>query len=158
MKLKILIAAISLVILAAVIGGLYVAGSPKTQRMTKLDDQRVQDLQTISNAIDYYTTNNNVLPKDIAIAQIAQNGNLGPSQPLDPETKKPYEYRAVTGLTYELCATFALASDGKNPMYGPYSAPMYPGPLGTSKPRYWNHGAGLICFSLTAPGQPNAKK
>lgn len=89
--------------------GLGVAGSPATQRHAEADNRRVQDLRLMAQ----------------------RRFNKAQNQPIlrDPETGAPYEYRALEGTIYELCASFRSAS---------------PENSGT----FWTHSAGRTCFRL----------
>ena len=153
MRKKLLIMIVSVCVIVTVIAGLYIAGSPRNERLRKLDDQRVQDLQRISYAIDNYANINAKLPMDVATALTATEGVGGLPQPIDPETKKSYEYRATGGTTYELCATFASSfaqNDGNPRPMPPISYPVGSGGKDIG-PRFWNHGIGMTCFVLTVP-------
>ena len=114
----------SLVVLIAVIAAFFLMDSPAEQRLKKFDARRVSDLQRTKQAVDYYYRSRNELPKDIDTvartwAQIEKN---------DPQTGKPYGYRVVDEDTYELCAEFITASEGRVGM--------------------WSHPRGEHCFSF----------
>jgi len=103
---------------AAVCLGLSVTGTPRVQRRIEADNRRIQDLRTIANSISSSAT----LPESLE--------KFGMT---DPETKRPYEYLPKTGDRYELCATFAEASESGAPPYGS---------------RFWAHPAGRACFAF----------
>lgn len=118
----------SVAVLAAVVGGIWVMGSPTTQRLLRLDERRVQDLRVISQAVDRYMRGHEQLPEDLT----ALSGNTALGLTIrDPATGEEYRYLAGTGQSYQLCADFALASEG-------------PGTL----PGTWSHEAGSHCFDL----------
>ncbi|MDR3472829.1 MAG: hypothetical protein P4M09_14285 [Devosia sp.] len=122
-----------LIVLAAVVAGMVVVGSPRRARERALDTQRVQALQTLSNAVGQFRRAHGALPD--TLTRLAQDQNdLAPSDLRDPETATPYEYRATGAASYELCARFATNSDEDEVIR-------------------WRHGTGRACFSLTADGQ-----
>ena len=136
-----------LVILAAIIGGLVVVGSPAQRRREALDEQRVNSLNSITYAIDtYYQSSSSTLPTNLEA--------LGRHQPylspqlVDPATNKPYEYRALpdpSGL-YELCATFETQTDTS------WNGSKTIEPNQSS----WIHPVGRTCFTqrVRIQGQP----
>lgn len=131
-----------------VVYGIFVVGSPMQGRAEKFDEQRLSDLRAIQNEIynEVYGDARGVpvpafplgtkvlpkqLPKDLqAVADGAQYQKL---RLTDPETSVPYVYK-VNGSSFQLCATFALTRD-----------------LGYDI--FWNHPAGLHCFSFDALDQ-----
>jgi outer membrane murein-binding lipoprotein Lpp len=94
---------VSVVVAAAVVAGLIVAGSPEDARIQKLDRRRVADLYSIVDSVNVYWTQHGALPPDLD----ALSDELTFSSDADPETREPYGYRVVDGEAYELCATFA---------------------------------------------------
>lgn len=130
-----LLGIVAVVVLAAVGGGVWVMGSPTTQRLLRLDERRVKDLRAISEAVDRYWTDNERLPENLA----ALSGSTTYSLTIrDPETGGEYRYLAGEGKSYRLCADFALASEAVG------SAAEAPGTL----PGTWSHGTGPHCFDL----------
>jgi hypothetical protein len=133
------------VVLAAVIAGFFIAGSPGKERVRRFDDRRVQDLQFLQSEIVNYWVNKERLPESFAVLR---DDIRGVGIPRDPETASEYEYRVVAGETFALCAAFTLPSVSETSV----SKPAYPR---TSYPYYpyagenWEHGAGKICFERT---------
>ena len=124
---------ISGVIAATIIGGFFLVGSPKEERLFQFDQQRVSDLQNIqSQIINYWqrkvrlpeTLNN--LKDDIAGFQI----------PVDPQTGASYEYSVNGPESFELCATFNRPSPTQ------VKSPSIPMELGQN----WDYKEGRICF------------
>ena len=135
---------IVLMVAATVAAGLWIAGSPSSERARRFDDQRMNDLQQISSAVDAYQASYGKLPAALATLtdpQIARYYNLGSLT--DPETSAAYDY-AVTGeKTYRLCATFAQPSvDASEKTRTPYADP---------NGRAWQHTVGRQCFDLVVP-------
>ncbi len=78
------------IVLAAVVGGVLLMGSPSEQRQRQLDRRRVDDLQKIAAAIDVYRTRQQRLPA--SLDDLGQAPGRGPSF-RDPATGLAYEYR-----------------------------------------------------------------
>ncbi len=116
----------SLIIAITLILGFFYIGTPGTQRSLRADRKRTQDLYQLSDKIHTLWTTNGRLPghldelRDAALA--------------DPITRIAYEYRVTEGSRYELCATFALASERSK----------------AERLRSWSHPAGYHCFSVDA--------
>lgn len=152
----------SSLLVALVIGYSFsVMGSPKSQRMLRLDDRRVQDLQSIQYQVINYWQQKEKLPEKLSDLS---NPLSGYSLPVDPEFEKglKYEYIMKDKMSFELCATFALpipkgwreySSGGVMPMYPAYSekdiaVSSYPYPGGGMN-ESWSHETGRTCFVRT---------
>ena len=126
------------IVLGSIVWGFSVLGSPRTQRLYKYDEQKVNDLQNIKNQITNYYSNKGTLPKNIE--EMKANGSYYISE-IDPQNQKPYEYQKVDNITYNLCAEFNkyTNSSGKNQilMMNDYNG------------RSWTHPAGRYCFEQT---------
>ena len=128
-----LIATVSVVVVASVIGSAYVLGSPEHQRQRRLDERRVRDLGTITNTISSYAAIHDALPPDLATL-----GNE-PGQrraPVDPDSGIAYEYFVQGAESYQLCAVFAMASPDRQET-STFSE------MGRED---WTHGPGRQCF------------
>jgi hypothetical protein len=117
-------------VVASVLGGLFLLGSPQTARERGLDARRIADIRGIANAVDLYWTRQGRLPA--SLADLSQERGIQVN-PLDPETKRPYDYRVLGENSYELCAEFAskAAEEGHIPSGD-----------------FWAHGSGTQCFRL----------
>ncbi len=151
----------SILVVLAISFSFAIMGSPAKQRLLRLDDRRVGDLQNIQYQIINFWLQKERLPKDLP--ELA-NPLSGYSLPVPPEFEKgeKYEYSVLEPLKFELCATFALPipkgwreySGGVTPM--PYFAykgrdvavSSYPYPGGGTN-ESWNHQAGRACFERT---------
>lgn len=92
---------LTLLTLAAIATSFYITGSPLDKRALELDSTRVEQIRKISNAIKAHYSKNDVLPENLAAIS-------KPSLVItDPETKKQYEYKVLTPLSYNLCTTFS---------------------------------------------------
>ncbi|MCM3878878.1 MAG: hypothetical protein ND807_02110 [Vicinamibacterales bacterium] len=113
--------------MAVVVGGLYMIGSPGEERVRKMDQRRLSDLQRIQSAINVYGLRHPSLP--VSIDALSQEPGMGiPAR--DPATGQQYEYSPKGEKVYELCAVFERPSDGAA--------------------GFWSHGTGRQCFQVTA--------
>lgn len=136
-KPLILIAA--LFVLAAVVCGFLVIGSPSQRRAIRFDEQRVNDLSSIQWEVLNYWQTRQKLPATLADLEDEFSGYRAP---VDPETGEVYEYKGTSALTFELCATFAredMMSDEVSTL------PRDP----WSMNEVFEHGAGHSCFERT---------
>ncbi|MEK7588470.1 MAG: DUF5671 domain-containing protein [Patescibacteria group bacterium] len=135
-----------------------IAGSPTTQRLLRLDDRRVSDLQNIQYQVINHWQQKEKLPATIAELS---NPLTGYSLPVDPEFEKglSYEYIVKDAMSFELCATFArpipkgwreYSNGGVMPMYPEkdIAVSSYPYPGGGVN-ESWSHEAGRTCFTRT---------
>lgn len=119
-------------VLLAVIGGLFLLGSPLEERERRLDDRRVGELRGIASAVDLYWTRRGRLPD--SLAELSQQQGI-PVARSDPGTGRSYGYRILGKSAYEICAEFThgTAEQGR-----------------TARGDFWAHGAGEQCFRLEA--------
>lgn len=145
---KILVVVVSFVVLASIVSGFFIVGSPSTQRKVRFDEMRANNLQSLQLEIVNFWQLKNRLPKNLAELK---NDISGFVAPLDPETSAPYEYKIKSSRAFELCANFSLASlkndaSEKN-IYPPPG--MMPEPMGIYGQQNWMHEAGTKCFTRT---------
>ncbi len=129
------------IVVASVIAGFYVIGSPTAQRNAQLDQNRINDLQNIQSQVTTYWQQKGTLPKTLSDLENALTGAM---IPLDPETKQAYEYKATGNLSFKLCANFETSSLEQRA-----SGPVQYGPKGEIVTNYWSHGIGNTCFDRT---------
>ena len=132
--MKIFVWGVIIVVVAAVVAGFFIVGSPQTERMRKIDDERVSDLQNIQWQIVNFWQSKKRFPKDLNELKDDISGWLAP---VDPETKRPYEYFPGEGFSFTLCADFTLESDEAQT-----EILRYP----VSAEENWAHPAGRHCF------------
>lgn len=113
------------VVIAAIVAGLTISGSPQRQRLLRLDQQRVYELQGISRSLSDRYANTRTLPA--ALADLV-DGRTRSSLPRDPVSGEPYGYEILERRAFQLCAEFALASEDPEP------------------DEFWSHEAGRQCF------------
>src|SRR3989338_9125663 len=144
-KMKLLVWVVSFVILASIVGGFFIMGSPFTLRMKRFDERRVNDLQNIQyQIVNFYQRKGN-LPNNL---DELKDPIAGFNIPLDPDSAVPYGYEKVADLNFKLCANFSLASDAlTDSKYMTRSVPVF---LGDSYHSYlnenWQHSSGKQCF------------
>lgn len=120
----------TLIAVAALTLGFMHSASPSEVREVRLDEQQVYDLQDMQWRIEDHYRVTGSLPANTDMLYV------GIEAPEAPEDRPEYGYSTLTETTYELCATFALSSNGENvqdtSMRNPYNN--------------WDHGAGETCF------------
>jgi hypothetical protein len=149
--IHVLVGSVILAIAVSVIAGLFIVGSPKSERLARFDERRVNDAQMIQNEIFNYWQQKERLPQSLDELQSDFTYFVAPR---DPQTGAPYEYRVLPPLKFELCATFSTASEEAQSFgYPTMSLPiMAPQPVGgpfIDAESGWAHGAGRACFMRT---------
>lgn len=131
------------IVLAAIVAGFVVVGSPQKQRAMRYDERRVSDLSGLQYQIVNYWQTKGRMPASLD----ELNDSLGYKVPVDPKNNTAYEYIRGEGNNFSLCATFELPNEnkeGRGSYNGSGSATMsYPTRDGTDS---WNHAAGRVCF------------
>ncbi|MEO2194598.1 MAG: hypothetical protein ABGY72_00715 [bacterium] len=113
----------------AVTLGLRGAGSPSAERSRRIDERRVEDLRRIAETVDLYWTRQGGLPESLD-PLVATDGE--PTDFRDPVTAARYEYRTLTGSSFELCAQFDTES------------------AFVEQDNFWRHPANRYCFKVDA--------
>lgn len=153
----------SVLVLGALCYSFSIMGSPFKQRLLRLDDRRVQDLQSLQWQVINYWQQKEKLP---ATLKDLSNPISSYMVPVDPEFEKGnmYEYTVKDADTFELCATFSLSmpegwqeysygyrGGGVMPMMAEspdMAVSSYPYPGGGIN-ESWDHEAGRTCFERT---------
>ncbi len=153
----------AVLVVSSVCYSFIIMGSPAKQRMLRLDDRRVGDLQNIQYQVINFWQQKEKLPEKLSDLS---NPLSGFSLPVPPEFEKgeKYEYNILDTKTkkFELCASFALPIpkgwreyNGGGIMPMPYTvfesrdvATSYPYPGGGVN-ESWSHEAGRTCFERT---------
>lgn len=138
-KAKMIIWGSIIVAVIVIVYGFYLAGSPFKQRMVRFDNQRIYDLQTIQSQIVYHWQQKDKLPQSL---DDLKDSISGFAPPVDPDTSKPYDYKIIGNLSFELCADFSLP-DFRLSATAPRATPL--GGFGEN----WEHKEGHVCFSRT---------
>ncbi|MBN1584750.1 hypothetical protein JW899_00070 [Candidatus Uhrbacteria bacterium] len=149
-KQKILAVVVSAMVVAVVIYGMVLAGSPDTARNLQFDAQRLDSLRQVSQAVERHYLNHGQLPS--GLGDIA--GDYGPDFRdflRDPVSGEPYEYVPAEGNGYRLCAVFYADFSEQKDGSGRYaSPPAYFGEKAAVDPFLAGYRAGRSCFSLKA--------
>lgn len=96
------------------------------------DERRLADLQRLSHAIDAFRMRQHVLPASLSRLP---SEPAAPIHVYDPITNRPYDYRPLGPLAYELCARFDA-------------------PAPDERRDFWWHDAGRHCFALETRPDP----
>lgn len=129
-------------VLAAVVWGFTVMGSPFTVRKLRMDERRVSDLQSIQWQVVNYWQQKSRFPKSLTELEDPLSGYQVPT---DPETGAPYEFTLGAGYAFALCANFTLPSSSQS-----RTSMIKPHPMGDeSIAENWEHAAGRACFERT---------
>jgi hypothetical protein len=120
-------------VVASIVWGFVVIGSPRTQQLFKYDIQKISDLQNLDSQIQSYYYSKNMLPATMTdITGMAYYLNAKDSQ-----TGVDYVYEKVSEVDYKLCAVFNKDSqddvNNKTMYIGGYNA-------------NWTHPKGQYCF------------
>lgn len=150
----------TVLVLVAIILSFTVMGSPMAQRKLRLDDRRVQDLQSIQYQVINFWQQKEKLPATLDELSTPISSYTIPP---DPEFQKglKYEYRKTGALSFELCATFSLPMpEGWQEYSRGDVMPMYAGGsaedgVSVSKPfpsgvnDSWDHEGSRTCYPRT---------
>ena len=140
--------ATGLLVLLTVVSGFFIIGSPQSQRVYRIDQQRVSDLQNIQWQIVSYWQRKQALPSTLAdLNDPLANYTV----PVDPQTGEAYVYKRNSPLDFGLCTTFGAASRGQDMMTIPEPAGL--SKTGGGRSDSWQHGIGQGCFDRTIDPQ-----
>lgn len=142
MKRKAITAVASLAVLAAVVAGFCVVGSPSNARAVENDQERVAALQSMQYQVTNFWQQKQRLPNT---AQELIDPASPEPLPVDPQTGAIYEYEKVGEYDFALCANFETDSQKAQQSEKGNRAP-YDVPTDMSS---WEHGIGETCFSRT---------
>lgn len=136
-------------IIASIVAGFFIMGTPGQVRLYRFDDQKVGDLQNIQYQIVNYWQQKEKLPATLAEINDPLSGSV---IPVDPQSGEPYKYSVKGAMTFELCATFNADMQSNSPVSarGYMATPTAYGGKGVdleSEP--WTHGSGEKCFVRT---------
>jgi hypothetical protein len=136
-------------ILATIVAGFFIMGTPGQVRLYRFDDQKVQDLTNIQYQIVNFWQQKEKLPATLVELSDPLSGN---AIPMDPQSGESYRYAVKGPITFELCATFNAETQPNSIFNQRYMAkPMDPyGGEGMDLSALpWNHTTGETCFTRT---------
>jgi hypothetical protein len=96
------------VVAGGLVAGFSLTGSPQHERARALDDRRMEDLQTIANALS--RRHLPALPASLPPDLLATRPD-GSDATRDPVTHEPYRYARDGAQHFKLCATFTMADN-----------------------------------------------
>ena len=131
-----LLAIVTAVVIAAVVLGFLVLGTPGKARRETLDRQRVDDLQVVVNHVRAMWNVDSKKPLP-ATLEAAMAGERPKSRMRDPVTKELYGYRVLGATKFEVCATFDTEVKEEDLESWNLS---------------WAHPAGRHCFTIDLAG------
>lgn len=134
---------ISILLLASIFVGFGVLGSPKTQKLIRYDNQKIQDLQNIQWQVISYWQVNGFLPTSLSDINASQPYN---KMPTDPQTKTTYGYQKTDTMSFELCAEFNKENSETQKNISDIGMPVISGKSDYLQNNNWNHNAGRVCF------------
>lgn len=134
------------IVVAAVVAGFLVAGSPLKARLSRLDEVRIGNLQQIQYEIINYWQSKGNLPKNL---DDLIDSTRGITVPIDPQSGEPYVYVVTGELSFELCAVFAREGDSEYGYAMPMRPMMYPAKGIDPQNNIWQHPSGKYCFTRT---------
>ncbi len=124
-------------VLVSLVLGYQKIEAPSEVRERALDQRQIQDLSLMQSYILNQYAITNTLPTSFIELEMRE------SLPVAPDERASYTYAKNSDSTFELCATFAFASDPNM-----YTYPMYDMGGGILKnPEDWNHEEGAWCFT-----------
>ncbi len=146
---KIFDSAVISIVVVGIVAGFLIAGSPQSQRLVRLDERRVSDLQTIQWQIINYWQKKEIMPASLSELIDPIGGFI---LPRDPVLGSDYEYGVLGNLSFQLCASFDTSSFEENGQMPGKAMPANPESLrygGFEYPVAWNHERGRTCFERT---------
>ncbi len=128
---------------AVVVTGLIINESPAITRQKRQDEETVSRLSQTAWAVESYYQQEGKLPdslQDLTGVKLVENDAI------NPVSGEEFEYRVVSGLSYELCTTFQVANNEKTDE----------GDYWSYNPE-WLHGVGRQCFTKKIQTDLNGK-
>ncbi len=127
-------------VVAAVVAGLLVLGSPMEERARRIDDRRVADLQGIRAGTDLFWTRHSRLPASLDDLTAEPGVRISTA---DPASSEVYAYEPLDSIRYEVCARFERESGemSRDP-----------------EQDLWADGVGRQCFQLEAEDITNDER
>lgn len=131
--IKIYFFASLVLIIAALISAFVFVESPAETRKIKYDAKIIENFNQIDSGINEYYRLNKKLPDNLDIL-LKETTFLREENLLDPVSKKKFDYKVADEKTYELCATFMIASKD------------YENRVDYYLDKRWGHNAGYQCL------------
>lgn len=139
LAMKIFFYASLAVVVIAFVASWFFIESPTLTRAKRLDQNLVNNMTSLENAVNSYNDKYKKLPDSLDQIKTDREIYLDARSLVDPETNAPISYHKKTETTFEFCATFR--TDNKN--VDPLKDPSYSDPSKL-------HMAGYQCISSEA--------
>lgn len=139
-------AAVSLIVIFAVISGFLKIETPGEVREMNIDRTQVADLGQIQYQVQAYGITEGALPATLDEAF----GGL--PVPEAPEGREAYRYEVVSATNFKLCATFAYPTSEAERVK--YPDIFVTEPMMVDNVYNWNHGEGEWCFERVVGQTP----
>lgn len=110
--MRIFFLATSSLVLITFIAAWFFIESPALTRAKRLDQNLVNNINSIENAVNSYQEKNKQLPENLAEVLADKEIYLNQTALVDSETRVAIDYRKTGADSFELCATFR--TDNKN--------------------------------------------
>lgn len=117
-------------VVAGLVAALVQLGSPSEIRALRLDRQRAERLQGLSEQLQTFHREEGKLPADVSALA---DEPWAVAVRRDPETSAPFTYERIDERHFRLCADFAR----------PSAAPSQ-----DQEPDFWRHPQGRHCFDF----------
>ena len=134
--------AVGILMLAVIIAGFFIMGTPGEVRLHRFDDQKVSDLQNIQWQVVNFWQQKKMLPATLDELIDPIGGNY---IPVDSQTGERDGYTVMGPLSFELCATFNTNSRSSSRVP---NVPLTPYVDGVENDN-WLRDVGKVCFSRT---------
>jgi hypothetical protein len=131
-----------LITVGTLVYAFIIIGSPNQERLRKIDQQKIYDLQNIQYKILDYWQKQSRIPASL---NVLNDPIYSFTVPHDPDFRSgknssDYVYTVIDSNTFELCATFNIENQEEKSIYdNPYPPEM-------SHDNNWTHTKGNQCF------------
>ena len=130
--------AVGVLVVATIVSGFFILGTPGQARLVRIDENKVQNLQMIQSQIVSYWQAKQTLPQSL---EDLNDSISGFSAPTDPQSHQPYVYEVTGTYSFRLCADFNGPSQA--------GADSYARPYDMEGQDNWSHTVGYTCFDRT---------
>ncbi len=131
-KYYISIVLLGIFVLALIVEGIIIAGSPISQKDIQLDNNRLQAFENIKYQIENYYRTSHKLPA--SLVEMSSSINMQ-----DPETKTGFDYKIIPPYSYQLCTIFSTDNSKTAANYNNY---------GLDSALYKTHKKGYDCVTF----------
>lgn len=104
-------------VVAAFVSALFFVESPKTARNRRLDQNLMNNISNIESATNNFLEQKKRLPENLEELKNNDRNYLRDTNLVDPETKKPIEYKKTSEKSFELCANFRMDNREEDDYY-----------------------------------------